>query len=258
MVTSSKRQYLRLAGASLAAVSLGVGGKLAADTALTSNVAATSEVSPAAKPGGSGSTPAASPAGDKTAPPAAASAGPSGDAAATNPQGTEPYGDCCAAGYVGPLDYERDDYGNVDFDWDGMTFETNGGDIDVEFVVDDVGIFIDFETKYGGTSLELTAVVGPDYVDLEVDENWEVEFEAAGPVGKFEDDNNEIEYRGGFIDLEWDPVSKDLELVIDGAKLEWNCNSYEHHELEYRGLSVQLDWESGFNYGRGEFEARRA
>ncbi|WP_435365971.1 hypothetical protein [Haloarchaeobius sp. DYHT-AS-18] len=258
MADLSKRQYLKYAGASLAALSLGVGGKLAADGTLQSSVKETTEVAPAAKPG------------TEAAP--------------------EPI--LGPAGYGDILDYERDDYGNIEFDWAYLSFETDDGDVDL----DDVGV--DFETDIYSEHLELTVEDSEVYVDLEMNDNGdqleldiafrdeyisfefdygEVEFESDGGGYQFEDDRRDIEYRGRYLDFEYDEDSQELE--IKGAiKLELETDNgldfeyadgriaidFDTTELEYAGEDVLMEWEwRGGNHGYGsshsedEFEARR-
>ncbi|MCT9098375.1 hypothetical protein [Haloarchaeobius sp. HME9146] len=249
MADLSKRQYLKYAGASLAALSLGVGGKLAADGTLQSSVKETTEVAPAAKPGT--------------------------DAAPEPILGPASYGDI--------LDYERDDYGNIEFDWAYLSFESDDGDIDL----DDVGV--DFETDLDSDFLELTVEDSEVYVDLEMDDNGhhveldiafrneyisfeyddgDVEFESDGQGHQFEDDRRDIEYRGRFLDFEFDEDSEELE--IKGAiKLELEMDNgldfeyadgriaidFDTTELEYAGEDVLMEWE--WHNGDDEFEARR-
>ncbi|WP_267643741.1 hypothetical protein [Haloarchaeobius amylolyticus] len=250
MADLSKRQYLKYAGASLAALSLGVGGKLAADGSLQSSVQSTTEVAPAAKP--------------------------SAEAAPEPILGPAGVGDI--------LDYERDDDGNIEFDWAYLSFETDNGDIDL----DDVGV--DFETDMYGESLELTVEDSEVYVDLEMDDDGDhveldiafrneyisfeyddgdVEFESDGQGHQFEDDRRDIEYRGRFLDFEYDEDSQELE--IKGAvKLELEMDNgldfeyadgrimidFDETELEYAGEDVLMEWEWG-NGSDDEFEARR-
>ncbi|WP_435365979.1 hypothetical protein [Haloarchaeobius sp. DYHT-AS-18] len=257
MAATSKRQYLKYAGTALAALSMGVGGKLAADGALQSNVENTREVSPAANPGGQ--APAASPGGSSAPETPAASPGPAAapaDPAVGADEAADPYLGPAGSGYL--LDYERDDNGDVEFEWGGLMFETHNGDLDVEFEVNDYGIYIEFETKDGGESVELTAVADGDYIDFEVDHLYDVEFEAASDLGtKFEDDGHEVEYRGRLVDFEWDPESLELDLKIAGARLEWSAKDQSTRELEYRGIEVQIEWEGLGYHSDGDFEARR-
>ncbi|WP_267643742.1 hypothetical protein [Haloarchaeobius amylolyticus] len=258
MADISKRQYLKYAGASFAALSLGVGGKLAADGSLQSSVKETTEVAPAAKPG------------TEAAP--------------------EPILGPAGVGDI--LDYERDDYGNIEFDWVYLSFETDDGDVDL----DDVGV--DFETELGKESLEFTVEDSEVYVDLEFNDYGEqleldiafrneyisfeydygdVEFESDGGGYQFEDDRRDIEYRGRFLDFEFDEDSGELEIkgaikleleVDDGLDFEYADGrivvDFDETELEYAGEDVIFEWEwRGGSHGYGqshsedEFEARR-
>ncbi|WP_435362271.1 hypothetical protein [Haloarchaeobius sp. DFWS5] len=282
MADLSKRQYLKYAGASMAALSLGVGGKLAADGSLVSNVAETTEVAPAAKPG------------SEAAP--------------------EPYYRGVQAGDV--LDYERKEDGSVEFTWGFLDFESEedgsieisdlgvdievdlagsynsryygGSDDDVdklEMLIEDGDLFFDLEAEMehgyhhrGGktqTRYELTVAIGDEWIDFEYNGNGDVEFEASGAGDKFEDDGQgtDIEYRGYFIDFEFDDNGQSLE--IKGAiklDLEFDANGnldldYDDGrigvdldvgslDLEYIGETVYLEWEYVTRGVDDEFEAR--
>ncbi|WP_435365975.1 hypothetical protein [Haloarchaeobius sp. DYHT-AS-18] len=258
MADINKRQYLKYAGASLAALSLGVGGKLAADGTLQSSVKETTEVAPAAKPGT--------------------------DAAPEPILGPAGVGDV--------LDYERDDYGNIEFDWVYLSFETEDGDIDLddvgvdlethlddgdaEFTVEDSEVYVDLEVSDFGEMVELDIAFRDEYISFEFDYG-DVEFESDGSGYQFEDDRRDVEYRGRYLDFEFEEDS--LELEIKGAiKLELEMENgldfeyadgriavdLDETELEYAGEDVIFEWEwRGGNHGYGqkhsedEFEARR-
>ncbi|WP_435362273.1 hypothetical protein [Haloarchaeobius sp. DFWS5] len=288
MADLSKRQYLKYAGAGMAALSLGVGGKLAADGALSSNVAGTTEVAPAANPG------------SEAAP--------------------EPYYRGVQAGDV--LDYERKEDGSVEFDWGFLSFESEedgsieiddlGVDIEVdlsgsynhrygkgtddavdslEILIEDLdcdcgALFFDLEAtmdrgyhyrggKAKDTRYELTVAIGDEWIDFEYNGNGDVEFEASGAGDKFEDDGQgkDIQYRGYFIDFEFDDDARSLE--IKGAikfdlELETNGDmdlDYDDGrigidldvgslDLEYVGETVYLEWDYVTRGVDDEFEAR--
>ncbi|WP_267643743.1 hypothetical protein [Haloarchaeobius amylolyticus] len=258
MADLSKRQYLKYAGASLAALSLGVGGKLAADGTLQSSVQSTTELAPAAKPG-AGAAP-------------------------------EPILRTARVGDI--LDYERNDDGDIEFDWVYLSFETDDGDVDLddvgvdletelgqehlEFTVEDSEVYVDLEFSDYGDMLELDIAFRNEYISFEYDYG-NVEFESDGGGHKFEDDRRDIEYRGRFLDFEYDEDSQELE--IKGAiKLELEVGNgldfeyadgriavdFDETELEYVGEDVMFEWEyrGGNNalrrrYSEDEFEARR-
>ncbi|WP_435365972.1 hypothetical protein [Haloarchaeobius sp. DYHT-AS-18] len=257
MAALSKRQYLKYAGASLGVVSLGVGGTLAAGSAFqpsveqpTANVEETNEVTPAAKP-------------DTEAVP-------------------EPIIGPRGVGEI--LDYERDDYGNIEFDWEFVSFETDDGDIDL----DDVGV--DFETDLDSSFIELTVEDSEVFVDLEFDREddyceieiafreeyidfefdaGDTDFKSSGTGYQYEEDKRDIEYKGRYLDFEYDEEKGELE--IKGAiKLELEIDNgldfeyadgrifidFDTTELEYSGEGVAFEWE--WRDGRDdEFEARR-
>ncbi|WP_435362270.1 hypothetical protein [Haloarchaeobius sp. DFWS5] len=251
MADLSKRQYLKYAGASMAALSLGVGGKLAADGTLVSNVAQTTEISPAAKPG------------SEAAP--------------------EPIVRGAASGDV--LDYERDEFGSIEFDWDLLSFESDefggfeisdlGVDIEMtqdgygnfeslDMLVEDAELFFDLEAKHAGgggharaggrgsayTEFELSIAIGDEWIDFEYKGNGyepaDVEFEASGHGDQFEDDGpgTDIEYRGYFIDFEYEEASHSLE--IKGAiKLDLDINEFNDVDLDYDDGRIGVDLDTG-------------
>lgn len=222
----SKRQYLKYSGAALAALSLGVGGKMASsgDVPVVRNL-------------GSGVTPKVDGGSDAVAGPGL------DDAQQLRPRSGD------------RLDYERDDDGNVEFDWEGLSFETRDGDDSVELTVDSGHVMLDFESDDNGRNTELTLEVGGEYVDLEVEgagrSNADVEFEAIGHSETFEDDNDEIEYKGDAIDVEYDLENQELEVKGD-VMLEWDMK-----ELEYRDDTIMIEWKRPTRGRRhGEFEAR--
>ncbi|WP_435362272.1 hypothetical protein [Haloarchaeobius sp. DFWS5] len=289
MADLSKRQYLKYAGAGMAALSLGVGGKLAADGSLVSNVAETSEVAPAANPG------------SEAAP--------------------EPYYRGVQAGDV--LDYERKEDGSVEFTWDFLDFESEedgsieisdlgvdievdlagsyhrrhgkGSDDDVdslEMTIEDLdcdcgALFFDLEAmmrngyhhhygnaKKSDVDFELTIAIADEWIDFEY-KGGDVEFEASGHGDKFEDDGpgTDIEYRGYFIDFEYDSEAQELE--IKGAiKLDLELDNFGNLDLdyddgriavdldvgsldlEYVGETVYLEWDYVTRGVDDEFEAR--
>ncbi|WP_435365974.1 hypothetical protein [Haloarchaeobius sp. DYHT-AS-18] len=258
MADLSKRQYLKYAGASAAALSLGVGGKLAADGTLQSSVKETTEVAPAAKPGT--------------------------DAAPEPIFGPAGVGDI--------LDYERDDDGNIEFDWVYLSFETEDGDIELddigvdletelgkehlEFTVEDSEVYVDLEMHDDGDMLELDIAFRDEYVSFEYDYG-DIEFESDGGGYQFEDDRRDVEYRGRFLRFEFDEDSGELEIkgainleleVSNGLDFEYADGriavDLDETELEYAGEDVLMEWEwRGGNHGYGrrssedEFEARR-
>jgi hypothetical protein len=225
----SKRQYLKYSGAALAALSLGVGGKMA-----------TSSEVPVVRNLGSGGV---ADMGDGLDADAGAVDGPAVDDA----QQVRP-----RSGDV--LDYERDEDGNVEFDWEGLSFETRGRDNDVELTVNEGNVTLDLETDNNGRDTEMTLEVSGEYVDLEVtgagSRNADVEFEAIGTSDSFEDDGNELEYKGDAIQVEYDTESKDLEVRGD-VMIEWDTD-----ELEYRDDNIMIEWKRAGNRGHGDFEAR--
>lgn len=239
----SKRQYLKYTGATLAAASLGIGGTVGSGA--LKNVEALDETASQVRGRGSGDR----------------------------------------------LDYERNDDGEIEFDYLDLSFETNNGDIELDDIgVDfettnagrgrageleltvDNGVYVDLEMSDGGDRVELTIEVGGEYIDFEFDaDNDDVEFEAIGMADQFEDDNSEIEYRGDHIDFEWNDHTRELEIKGD-VKLELEMNGtldfeyqdddimidYDEDELEYHGLDVAIEWDHrGGRRGLDDFEARR-
>ncbi|WP_254538876.1 DUF4097 family beta strand repeat-containing protein [Halomarina litorea] len=237
----SKRQYIKAAGVSLAALSLGVGGTISAGN-----------FSPAvAGPQAPGAV-----------------AGP-----ATGPAQTGSGSD--------RLDYERDENGNLEFDFEGVSFETDDGDIDL----DDVDAGVSLETTDGDVELtvsdgdvevslemsdgdvEVMVEVGGEMVDFERNDTGDIEFEAEGNSETFEDDDREIEYKGDAIQFEYDDNTNELDVSGD-VKIEHEANGetdfeyaddnvsidYDGTELEYVGETVSLEWNDG---AETDFEARR-
>jgi hypothetical protein len=188
------------------------------------------------------------------------------------------------------LDYERNEAGEIEFDYLDLSFESNNGDVEL----DDIGV--DFETNLdgdeleltisnglveldlemsdNGESVELTMNVGGEYIDFEFDgrrgRRGDVEFEALGNADSFEDDG-EIEYKGDAIDFEWDDESGELDIKGD-IKLELTTGrnrldfeyqdddimiDYDTRELEYVGVDVAIDWEHNDSHP-DDFEARLA
>lgn len=153
------------------------------------------------------------------------------------------------------LDYERMDNGDVEFDYEEVSFESEDGDI------------------------ELRLDTGNNAVDLEVNgaglrhhSGDDVEFEAAqSPDRAFEAEQGDIEYRTDSIDLDWDMENADLDIrgdislevnLEDGIDLEYGDSSISMDfdtngstDLEYTGEVVDLDWENG---DKDDFEARQA
>ncbi|WP_267643739.1 hypothetical protein [Haloarchaeobius amylolyticus] len=232
MADLSKRQYLKYAGASLAAASFTLGGKLAGST--VPNVAPESTVATATRTG-SDAAPAATP-----------------------ESASEPL---LGAAVGAALEYERDPNGDIEFYWDGVEFETENNDQDIEFTANEPGVYIDFETDEFGDDLDLELVVDGDVIEFEVRGNYDVDFEAVADGRKFEDDGD-IEFHASRIKFEWEP--DDHKLEIRGAVyLDWDGDQFD-----YRGRNVLLEWDASTHNnpaygqyhggsGEGEFEARR-
>ncbi|WP_267643734.1 hypothetical protein [Haloarchaeobius amylolyticus] len=292
----TKRDYLKLAGASLGALALATGGLLISNNkpAATDKPGTTPDVTPPGPGGGSGGIGGGGgpggdggsggvgggggggpggdggsggvdggnggPGGDGSS--GGVDGGPGGDGGAGGVDdpgdggsgGVGDPGDGGSPGHGGPggyvsgdyLDYERDDNGDIEFYWDGIEFETSNGDLDLEFVVSTPDYYIDLEVHDAGDGLEVTIESRTDYMDLEVDYD-DVEFESDGAGYKFEDDDGEIEYRGVYTSLEWDPENRELD-VKGLFKLDYDGDDLD---LEFRGIGVKLEWESD-----GDFEAR--
>ncbi|WP_254538872.1 hypothetical protein [Halomarina litorea] len=249
MAKFSRRQCLKAAGVSLAAISLGAGGTIVAQQAA---------IEPGVGPGAVGG-----PQG-----PGSVDLGPDGartsvDIGGGGGAGSGPGSVAAPSGGAGPnavaggdvsgqavrsgdrLDYERDDDRNIEFDYGDLSFETNNGDQDVELAITDGDVRLDFESDNGGDDLEVTLDIGSESIDLEAD-GADIELDAVGDTESFEDDDGEIEYKGQDIQLEWDDENKELDITGE-IRLEWKSD-----ELEFRGTGVQLEWEAD-----GDFEARR-
>jgi hypothetical protein len=184
------------------------------------------------------------------------------------------------------LDFERNDDGDIEFDYEDVTFESDDGkielsdeDIDLEaedtgmfdLVVDRSGVQVDLEVE-DTDDVELRMEVGSDEIELEADNGDEVEFEAnRAPERAFESEMGDIEYRGRSIDVDWDPEDSeldirgdvklkaefngDIELEYDDGTVELDYETNGDTELEYTGETVELDWENGRD---DDFEAREA
>ncbi|WP_435320505.1 hypothetical protein [Haloarchaeobius sp. TZWSO28] len=265
MADLSKRQYLKYAGASLAALSLGVGGKLAADGSFAPAVGETSRV-----------------------------------AAGANPEATPILR---SAGIGDILDYERKDDGAIEFDWGLLSFETESDGsfeiedlgVDIEAIIDDGDDLESLDMRVEDTELyfdlEILEDRGIDAVELDFafrDEWVQFEFDADGPKVEFEsdgsgyqfeaeDDSRDIEYMGRNIKFEFKETDGDnWELEITGAiraDIEWNEDGeldvdyidgriavdidVGSLDVEYAGEDVMFEWEY-VDYGTDdEFEARR-
>ncbi|WP_435320510.1 hypothetical protein [Haloarchaeobius sp. TZWSO28] len=234
MADISKRQYLKYAGASLAAATFTLGGKLASNTLAAD--APESTVTPAA------------------------STNTGGDAApAADPQpASQPLVGAAAGPY---LDYEREDNGDIEFWWDGVEFETENNDRDIEFSAAEPGIYIDFETKDGGDHLDLEMDIDGDVIEFEVRGNHDVDFTAVADGRKFEDDGD-IEFFASRLKFEWEPDNHQLE-IRGAVYLDWDGD-----EFDYRGRNILLEWDASTHNnpafgeydgrsGEGKFEARR-
>ncbi|WP_435362275.1 hypothetical protein [Haloarchaeobius sp. DFWS5] len=225
MADQSKRQFLGYAGAALAAVTLGVGGKLAVDRASQNDAERPTKSSPAAAP----------------------EQRPVDQQAAVEPQTpVDPY-----LGRVGPdgyIDYERKPNGDIDFYWRGMRFQTHEGDRDVEFTATDGGVYVDFESTEDGSNLEFTLVEADTEVTLDVN-GRNVELYVVRDGLRVEHDPDELEYEGALVDLEWHRDDHMLE-VKGLVNLEWDGDQFD-----YWGLEVVLDWETGGDPVKG-FDAR--
>ncbi len=258
---------MKYAGASLAALSLGVGGKLAADGPLAA-VGETTGLAPSA-----GANPEATPI-------------------------------LRGAGVGDILDYERKDDGAVEFDWGYLSFESEG---DGSFEIEDVGVDIEATVDGGDDfdALEMLVEDSELYFDLEVlesggidsveldfalrDEYVSFEFDADGPTVEFEsdgsghqfeaeDDSRDIEYQGRRLKFEFKETDggDKWELEISGAiraDIEWTESGeldvdyvdgriavdidVSSLDVEYAGTDVMFEWEY-VDYGTDdEFEARR-
>ncbi|MFC4357898.1 hypothetical protein ACFO0N_08040 [Halobium salinum] len=234
----SKRQYLKYAGAGLAAASLGIGGTVGSG-ALSSVEGATSSGGAAPQNGRPSS-------GDRL--------------------DYERVGNDIEFDYL-DVSFESDD-GDIELNDIDLDFETDGDSL--ELTINTGSASVDLEMDDNGASVELTISVGSEYIDFESDGN-DVEFEAIGTSETFEDDNNEIEYKGDSLQFEWDADSQELditgdvslELKTDGsADLDFEYQDddfmidYDTTELEYMGPDVSLEWENG-DGDDDEFEARR-
>jgi hypothetical protein len=184
------------------------------------------------------------------------------------------------------LDFERDDDGDIEFDYEDLSFESDDGkvelrDDDIDFEADDTdmvelridrgGVQVDLDVK-DQHDLELRMASGSDTIDLEVDDRDEVEFEADGSLERaFEAEDGDVEYRGRSIDVDWDAEDSELDIrgdvsleldLSDGIDIEYDDGTvdldYETNgdtSLEYTGQTVEIDWENGRD---DDFEAREA
>ncbi|WP_267643740.1 hypothetical protein [Haloarchaeobius amylolyticus] len=221
----SRRAYLQYTGAGLTLLTLGVGGLVALDG---SGGPTTSEQDPTAGDGGA----------EPGDPPAFAREPPRRP---TDLAGLRP-GDALA--------FDRAENGDVDFRWAGVEFESEDGDRDVEFLVEDGEFSLDLEAAGDGSVLELTVLVGGVGLDLEVAGPDDVDVATIGPSRSFENDRGAIEYAGDLLRVEWDPRRVDLE-IRGPAHLDWDGD-----EFEYRDRLVRIDWRRGTPDRPGTFEAR--
>jgi hypothetical protein len=237
----SKRQYLKYAGAGLAAASLGIGGTVASGSGALSSVEGATDVAPQS------SRPT------------------SGDRLDYERRGNDIEFD-----YL-DLAFESDD-GDIDLDDVGVDFETDGESLELTIDNGDVSLDLEMDMENGAADVELTLSVGGEYVDFESSgrgTTQDVEFEAIGDSETFEDDNREIEYKGDAIGFEWDTESQELDITGDVAlelktdgELDFEYQDdlvtidYDTSELEYVGEEVSLEWEFG-DGDDDEFEARR-
>jgi hypothetical protein len=153
------------------------------------------------------------------------------------------------------LDYERDDDGDIEFDWEDVSFETRGGDRDIEFSVDINGIELDFETDDYGNEVELSLTIDDEAIEFEYDARangglGDIEFEAEGSAKKFENEDGEVEFRGELIHFEWEEDTRELD--VKGEVM----FEFDFDELEYRDADIHIQWKSASRARDAEFEAR--
>lgn len=153
------------------------------------------------------------------------------------------------------LDYERDDDGDIEFDWEDVSFETRGGDRDIEFTVSMNGIDLDFETDDYGDEVEFSLAIDDDAIEFEYDALangglGDIEFTAEGSTEKFENEDGEVEFRGEYIHFEWEEDTRELdvkgEVIFD----------FDFDELEYRDADIHVQWKRATRNRPAEFEAR--
>lgn len=152
------------------------------------------------------------------------------------------------------LDYERDDDGDIEFDWEDISFETHDGDRDIDFTVSSFDVELDFETDNDGEEVEFSLAVGGEVIDFEFDhrrgEDDEIEFTSNGRARKFENEDGEVEYRGEAINFEWETDGRELDVKGD------IMFEFDGDELEYRGTDIHIQWKRGRRGKAPEFEAR--
>ncbi|WP_254537031.1 hypothetical protein [Halomarina litorea] len=171
------------------------------------------------------------------------------------------------------LDYERNGR-DVDFDFEGLTFETDSDDVElqdgfvdfertssdeIELSVDSGSTSVDFETD--GDDFELSVDAGGAQLDVERDDD-EFEVNTDGSVDRFEaEDEDSVEFTAGDIDFE---VNEDEVEISGDVTLEWDGEDFEYadsdislefddDDLEYTSPDLTLEW----NEDGRDFEARR-
>ncbi|MFC4357896.1 hypothetical protein ACFO0N_08030 [Halobium salinum] len=187
------------------------------------------------------------------------------------------------------LDYERDDDGEVQFDFRGIRFRTSDDDIDLDDVdsgvsfetnrrddhlqllVDRGGVQLDLDVADDGDRIDLTMAVGDEYLDFEFDDrDREVDLTVSGSGVTFEDASARIEYQGDAITLDWDGDDGDLDisgdvslrLRTDRRDIDFEYRDddvavdFRDEELDYVGEDVTIEWRMNRGRRDDDFEAR--
>ena len=134
-------------------------------------------------------------------------------------------------------DLERDENGDIDFEFDGLSFETEGRA--VAFTLDG-DPFVDVEVGPG--TLDLDIRTGEARLELETDGD-EVEVDGTGDPVEFEKDGADIDYRAPPIDVSWDGRDLDIDTPVS---LEWENGTFEFRAdatLTFDAASEEFEFE---------------
>ena len=136
-------------------------------------------------------------------------------------------------------DLERDEDGDVDFEFDGISFESDGRA--VTFTADG-DPFVDLEVEPG--VLDLVIRTGEDRLELEAAGD-SLEVEGTGSPVEFEKDGSDIDYHAPPIDVTWDGRDLDVDAPVS---LEWETGAFEFRDdvtLTFDAEANDFEFECG-------------
>lgn len=134
-------------------------------------------------------------------------------------------------------DLERDPDGDVDFEFDGISFETDGGA--VEFTVEG-DPYVDLEVAEN--AVDLVVATAGERLELETDGS-DVAVDGTGRTLSYDDDGGDIEYVSPAIDVEWDGRSLDVDSPLS---IEWETGAFEFRHgvvLEFDAATEEFEFE---------------